>query len=542
MVAATSSMQHSPYDGRGHDTGSPPTQPRTKWYPLGATAEFMIQNHPAESRWRIIVDGKKEDFYAQNARKIEFGKRYMMKHQVESNGGTKTIYRAKLWEADQPEPKAWDVTGEEDHDVAAGGALLLAHYSDLTFGNVTVKPLAKKLGPQPGDVFREYSLHNGGDDWRVTDSKATAERAQAHLPNPVLPITIDDLKHALRAEVVLDRWGGHAGTKDKQIRLNGNDWISLPELTTTPPGSEPEQFYSQDNPVVPVPLKDLKEGENTVEGGIGPKNAGHWWGQWGMYSVILRVYYDPEAKQHSTGIILSPKAHETLGENPTIKLACDENAQQIDVLAWYDGYDEDGNGVFTEWHETRFQPLRGQPAALRDHVGTIDPASGRELIWETKWVPDQKPKAIKLVAHIHGKDGLIYVTDTVESLSLHREGWSVKQYLPIDVPPHFGVRISETKSCQIQISVSDDLAKATEAVLHYRTWEASDNHHDPFLLNGHKHANEGHDHHYDYDLLPIPVNELRSGKNIFTIHSDTEHHMLEVLWPGPAITVRFQIE
>ncbi len=414
----------------------------------------------------------------------------------------------------------------------------IAEHSESTLDRVSI---TTKLGPQPGDIYREYALHNGGaSDWRVTDPNATAERAKVYLPNPILSLAIDDMEHAVRAEVVLDRWGGHAGTKDKQIRFNGNDWITLPELTTTPEGSEPEQFYSQDNPIVAVSLKDLKQGVNTLEGGIGPRNAGHWWGQWGMYSAILRIYYAPEKKKYATGKIISPAADATLYENPKIKLACDKNAKRIDVLAWYDGYDEDGNGVFAEWHAARFQPLRGEPAALRDHVGTITPSDGLDLTWQTRWVPDQKPAAIKLVARIHGKDGLIYVTDTVERLSLQRDGWSVKQYHATGIQPHFGVRIGKTKSCQIPISSADDLSNATEAVMHYRTWEASDEHHSPFQINGHQHANEGLNHHYDYDLLPIPVSELRLGDNTFTIHSDTKHHMLEVLWPGPAITVRYR--
>jgi hypothetical protein len=41
---------------------------------------------------------------------------------------------------------------------------------------------------------------------------------------------------------------------------------------------------------------------------------------------------------------------------------------------------------------------------------------------------------------------------------------------------------------------------------------------------------------------PIPVAELKAGPNRFTIHSDTKHHMLEVLWPGPAITVRYRLD
>ncbi|TWU62577.1 hypothetical protein V7x_43120 [Crateriforma conspicua] len=533
----------------GHADDGKPTQPRTKWYPLGATAEFMIQDHPDECRWRILGGGGKQ-VRTEEPRQIEFGKRYMMKHRVEATSETTTTYGVKFWDAEQPEPEKWDVTATEDGDVTNGGALLLAHYTDVTFGNVTVEPIESSsgattdapsrvvLGPKPGDVYREYAIHNGGNlDWRVTDPNAKAEGAKKFLPNPVLMLDIRDLEHAIRAEAVLDRWGGHAGTTDKRIRFNEKSWITLPELATTPVGHAPERFHSQDNPVIDVPLSHLVKGENTIEGTIGPGNKTHW-GQWGLYSLILRVYYDPTKKDFSGGSIVSPSPRTTLQENPEIKLQCDSSTERIDVLAWYD---EDGDGVYQDWHASRFQPLRGQAAELRDHVGSIDPSIGESsLTWNTHWIPDQQPESIKLVARIHDGNGLIFVSDVVDDLSLKRNGWSVRQYRATDVPEAFSVRVGRFKSCNIPIVADVPLENAVQAVLHYRTWEASDRHHKPFQINGHAHRNEGKNHHYDYDLLPIAVSELKHGDNRFTIQSDTEHHMLEVLWPGPAITVRYR--
>lgn len=400
-----------------------------------------------------------------------------------------------------------------------------------------------ELGPKPGDVYREYAIHNGGNfNWRVTDPEATHKGAQAFLPNPILKLNVRDLNHAIRVEAILDRWGGHAGTTEKLIRFNGNDWIKIPELTTTPKGMEPARFHSQDNPVVAVPLDHLRRGDNVLEGMIGPENEGGW-GQWGLYSLILRVYYDPEEKQYSTGSIISPTPGETLRENPTIEMQCDPNTELIHILGWYDGYDEDGNGIYNEWHGTRFQPFSGQAADLRDHIGTIDASSmERRVTWNTRWVPDQQPGAIKLIAHIQSTDNLFYVTEIVGGLSLKRDGFSVKQYRATEVPEVFSVRVDSKKSCLIPIPEEADLSTATEAVMHYRTWEGNDGHHSPFQLNGHPHLNEGKNHHYDYDLLPIPIKELQTGDNKFEIHSETVHHMLEVLWPGPAISVRYRVD
>ncbi len=64
--------------------------------------------------------------------------------------------------------------------------------------------------------------------------------------------------------------------------------------------------------------------------------------------------------------------------------------------------------------------------------------------------------------------------------------------------------------------------------------------HAPLKLNGETLPLEGKNHHYDADLVPVPVSILKTGENVFTIHSDTEEHMLEVLWPGPELVIRFQ--
>ncbi len=410
---------------------------------------------------------------------------------------------------------------------------------------VPTNGLADELGPQPGDVYREFSVHNGGNfAWRVTAEDVKRKDAKKFLPNPILDLKVYDLKGAVRAEALIDRWGGHHGTKDKRIRFNENAWISVPELSTVSTGKHPSEYYSQDNPIIPVPLEDLKVGINKVEGGIGPGNVGHWWGQWGLYSVILRVYYAPDKIEWASGKIVQPAAGATIGEDSEVIVECSTNTARVDVIAWYDGYDDNGDGVYLDWHRTYHQPLRGMAAEMRDHVGTVIRPAGSPALWKTTWntrfVPDQAPGQVRFISRIQHENGIWSVSEPVEGLSLVRQGVQVKQYRATEVPPSFGVRNGSTKTCQIPIPKEANLENAQQAVLHYRTWNGYDHSHDPFKLNGHSHKNEGLNHHFDYDLLPIDVSELKH-ENTFSVHSETKHHHLEVLWPGPALTVRYRI-
>ena len=410
-----------------------------------------------------------------------------------------------------------------------GGSTVWADFQNAAYDALNKSQPAKvSAGPQPGEVYREVRIDNAGNlDWRVTDPRAQARGAGDFLPNPVLTIDVPTLAGATRAEVTLDRWGGHLKTTQKAIRFGRQPWLVVPEVQTTP-DDRAVYYYTQDNPTVEVPLDMLSEGPTTVEG-LCETRDDYNWGQWGLYSLILRVYYDRPAADVA---IESPQPGATLEENPAVVVAA-ERASQVDVLAWYRGLDEDGDGVLTEWHGANHQLQRGQPAALSGHVGT-DAESPFELTWDTEWVPDQDAGAIRLVARVRDADGLWHVSPVVDGLTLERPR-SVTLVEPQNVPEHFGVRTGEEQSCTFDVPV--DPADVTAARLALRTWHGWDEHHSPLRLNGHLFAIKGHDHHYDADLLPIDPSWLTRGENEFRIHSDTHHHMLEVLWPGPLLLI-----
>jgi hypothetical protein len=419
----------------------------------------------------------------------------------------------------------------------AGGAIL--GLACLLATAVSLHAQAAR-GPQPGDVYREFAAHQGGDAWRVTNPEAEGDRPRRHLPNPVLGFSINTLDGAIRAEAMLDRWSGHVNTRRPQIRFNGKAWLDVPPPLVPPGPGEHEAHYFQDNPVIPVPIEYLKQGANTFEGTTSHMNP-KGWGQWGLYSMILRVYYDPAKRPHPTGRIVLPREGATFGENPRVDVEASsvQGLARVDVLAWYEGYDENGDGVWLDWHGGNFQAVRGGPADLREHVGTAWRAP-YQVTWDTRWVPDQQPRAVKLVARIMDSGGTWTVTRPVENLTLRRDGESVRLYRAGELPVRFGVRNRQVKSCAMAIPAEDDLSQVIEAGLHLRTWHAFDGHHHPFRLNDHSQPNGGKNHHYDYDIHLIPPGALRTGENVFTISSDTEHHMLEVHWPGPALTVRYR--
>ena len=254
--------------------------------------------------------------------------------------------------------------------------------------------------------------------------------------------------------------------------------------------------------------------------------------------MILRVYYDPATKPHPSGQIVSPAADSNMTDHPTVAVTATSDTRRVDVLAFYDGEDEDGDGVYRDWHGAYHQPERGQPAVLSGHVGT-DREPPFEISWNTTWVPNQDSERVRLVARLQNADGLWTVTKPIENLTLARNKQHVAIFHAQDVPERFGVRVGRERTCTFQIPTDRSLESAQQVALSLRTWHGWDGHHSPLELNGHPLAIEGKNHHYDSDRLPVSRELLKPGENTFRIHSETEHHMLEVLWPGPSLLIRY---
>ena len=125
----------------GHDKDD--LQPNRKWFPVGATSEFRITDHYDSCRWRIF-DG--ENFYEEQMteqyREILPEIKYSIKHRVEDQPNGSTLYSVKYWKSDEKEPEPWDFQATEpDGERESGSALLIAHNTDVTFGDILVTPL-----------------------------------------------------------------------------------------------------------------------------------------------------------------------------------------------------------------------------------------------------------------------------------------------------------------------------------------------------------------------------------------------------------------
>lgn len=400
----------------------------------------------------------------------------------------------------------------------------------LALAGLTVSSATTALAePLPGDVFKEFTWTRGRPTYIVNHSLCYNSHCPTNQNSHIYEIDAD-LEGAVRAEAVAEFWSGHVGTSEHAIEFNGNERLVLPLPENTP--DNPECYFSiQGQATVEVPLEHLHQGVNTIHFTCQEQIChGFDYPAFGVYGVNLRVYYD-DSRVHPTGSIVLPGDGSVLGENPTLRVTTSEAVESVAFVGEYEDYDWESNGLFRQWH------YRFALTELERHLGTAG-ASPWEITWENSWIPDQ-PEPMSLVAWIRGQDGMTYVTEASEGIQIYRSR-SVKMYTVLEMPHRFGARVGKRTTCEI--NVDDDLAEALAAKL---VVFASAPHEAPgeFGLNeeplGTVEAGTPSVVNQAFREATVPLDVLRVGTNTFYITSETEHHAMEVHWPGPALLIAF---
>ncbi|MGQ9826825.1 MAG: PKD domain-containing protein [Roseiflexus sp.] len=453
--------------------------------------------------------------------------------------------------------------------------LLMASMMPVSFpAHSTAIAQSVSNGPQPGDVFREYAFPQ-----RLTlcfrpsrpDScnNIPSERSAGLTFNPA---------GAVRAELAVEYWGGHIGTR-QHFRVNSqNDWQPLPPIQNVPEGARPHCYFrSVLGRTLPLDLSQLRNGENRFRFAIWynnqygqdtncPGNFG--WGTTYIYGFIARLYYTPGSIPAPSGAITAPTANATIGEMPQITVQATPPAgrtiTRVDVIGEYLDYDWDGNGVLREW---QYQMARTQ---MQRHIGqAVRDGNVYRVVWNTTWIPDQvdadgNPLPVRLMAKITDSDGVSVMT-AARTVWFQRSGRQVRMYTSshnpgnpaqrvFGVPQNFGPRNSQTVTSTL--TIGDDPTGASTARMIIHTWAGDQTKEEPnvrdrITINGVPVVNVnapapetstppiGADHHWSFDWRTVPVTALIQDDNTLNVWTNRQGHHLEIAWPGPALMVEW---
>jgi len=372
-----------------------------------------------------------------------------------------------------------------------------------------------------------------GDRGMSTDP-AYWHRAEAQVNGMVMINIPDTIKNIDHAELCLEMWGGHPGTANKRFQINGGKVYFIPDKPTA--NGNCEYHY----PIIPVEFTDLVKGNNAIQ--FGCDRGTSFWGHYIIDQIALRCYLrENEDILGSGGLenftavpvtrskILSD--HVDIGLNFPEKFAGDIAA--VHFFARYAGYDNNGSGKHDGWKGyTHDRIFKGHPGS-----DNTEPFS---VVWNTEMIPDQNgPMALR--ALIEFRNGLFCWSEVLDGLTFPAKREQVQIFYCPVLPEPFWSRNNNLVETAFEIpeSVSD----IEKAELHVRIWDGGEGSiRDPFTLNDLPYSittgKAIHDLVYTISKVD-PVN-LKKGVNMIRLISDTDHHGIEVCWPGPALVIKYR--
>ena len=344
----------------------------------------------------------------------------------------------------------------------------------------------------------------------------------------------EDLSKLSGAELYFELWGGHPGTASKRVTLNGRSTYSLPEV------GAPANNCTHSYPTIPVKITDLVNGYNVLQ--FACDQGTSFWGHFIVDNASLRAVLkdnDPDLRKAGLADVVAALAVPEIDrktEIVSIRLdipeAWQDKVSSVEFWGHYCGYDENGNGETTDWHGFTKDRL---PQAI---LGT-DSQPPFAVKWDISMLPAQDQVAVKAIIHFKEHPELIYETRAVTALDIPpRKDVRVELRISEDLPQPFWSRASKANECTI--IVGEEPERIERAELHVVIWDGgrgSTEH--PFTLNGHPLPVVGEGRHdVLYRVVPVDASILRRGPNHIVVLSDTDHHGIEVLLPGPALAIR----
>lgn len=408
--------------------------------------------------------------------------------------------------------------------------------------------ILKQEALSQGVFYREYgatfdetvSNHKDGR-WRVNDEELSlherfGKRSEARANGLMLINVPEDLFELESAQLYLELWGGHAGTANKRFYLNGRGPYHLP-LTGVEQGHETYSY-----PEVQLKVQHMVNGINAVQFACDREKT--FWGHFIIDNACVRCYLKPghpdlvaSGLKDFNAIPVVKAKNKILGNIVNIHLeydaSFDPSIASVDYFGRYLGYDDNGNREEDDWHGFTFK---------REYVNHLGKATKPPFAvdWNTRMIPTQgKSMAIRAVVHL--KDGFKYRTPIINGFEFPKNRNKVQLYKCLDLPRPFHSRASNEQV--VKFYLPDNLSDLERAQLWIKTWDGGEGTiKEPFKINDHPyHVISGkHIHDVVFTIAEMNLKHLKPGENEIRLLSDTEHHGIEVLLPGPCFILRYK--
>jgi len=379
---------------------------------------------------------------------------------------------------------------------------------------------------------------NQGERLRVNDASLSlhetfGKRPEARANGLQLIQVPEDLFGLECAGLVLEMWGGHPGTGNKRFILNGKETYRIPEDGV----SEGHCAYSY--PLIPIKVEQMVTGLNAFQ--FACDRGKSFWGHFIIDNMAVRCVLKPDHPDLEAGGLsgFSAQVHvdggSTLSDNASIRLLYPEsfrkNIVSVEYFGRYSGFDDNGNGLEDDWHGYTHKSASARTIARSDEPPF-------KAVWDTRMIPGA---AMGLRAVVRFANGIRYETPVLGGLRFPGTRKRVMMFRCAELPKPFWSRDKNEKKAVLLLP--DDLSGVESARLMVRIWDGGEgNVREPFKINGHAYPITSGKAVHDLVFTDAEVmkEHLKPGENTITLYSETEHHGIEVLLPGPCLILRFR--
>jgi hypothetical protein len=122
----------------GHTDWTGDQQPNYGYYPTGGGAWYKIAE---DGSGDLNLTDFQALFKKDLSKYLAFNNTYIWKVRVETQIDGSSQYSLKIWDSNQTEPENWELVDIDTDDVDGGSMLLIAHYVDVSFGDITILPI-----------------------------------------------------------------------------------------------------------------------------------------------------------------------------------------------------------------------------------------------------------------------------------------------------------------------------------------------------------------------------------------------------------------
>ena len=349
-----------------------------------------------------------------------------------------------------------------------------------------------------------------------------------------LPLAPDTLQ---AAELYAEVWGGHNGCANQRFTLNGRAVYGFGNTQTC------WDHCAYQYPSVPLDTRHLVRGVNVLQ--LSVDRGVSFLGNFLLDEACIRAWLPnshPFIAESGLSAFTAAAASDAKGyelpDRARLSLQCDlsfhDQIDHVDYLGRYVDFNDNGHEDAYAWRGYTYH----REQRKRIGISTTPPFDAE---WDTTMIPDQD-RAIEIKARIVFKSGLQYETPIYARQFLRAGRQSVMLCPATVLPAPFYSR--DLKPCEAVTDLSCIALETVESAwLQTRVWDGGEGDvRDYFTLNGvHFPICTGTANHQVYETcFPIPLEVLRQGENTFRLLSDTKHHGIEVLLPGPVIKLRLK--